>query len=350
MLEKIKSRVDKEIPLFLNRVNTKYSLKKSSPLLFKSIKEFMLSEGKRIRPILFIIGYLGFKKRAVPGLYTGALSLELLHDFLLIHDDIIDKSDTRRGKPALHKKLNFYLKGSGTKKVRGEDLAIVTGDIVYALGINALLAVKEKAALKEKAMSQFSAAAIYTGSGEFIELLYGLKKLPQITKAHIYKIYDYKTANYTFASPLIMGAMLAGAEEKEISKLHKYGLNLGRAFQIKDDILGMFGSEKLTGKSSLSDLKEAKKTILIWYAYNKANKNGRLIIEKLFSKKVADRKDLLKIRALIKEAGALTYAKREIMKFLTKSEKIILSTKISTPCKITLGYYARTLLKISHIN
>ena len=102
MLIKIKNKIEKELSRVVENINKTTSLKKASPLLYRAIKSFILRPGKRIRPTLFIAGYLGFAKKPAPNLYTSAISIELLHDFFLVHDDIIDKSDTRRGKPSMH--------------------------------------------------------------------------------------------------------------------------------------------------------------------------------------------------------------------------------------------------------
>ena len=110
MLNKIKNKLESELVEYLRDLNKSYSLNAISPLMFQSIKEFASRKGKRVRPTLFIIGYLGFAKKIAPGLYKSALSLELLHDFLIVHDDIIDKSDLRRGKPSMHNVFNKYLK------------------------------------------------------------------------------------------------------------------------------------------------------------------------------------------------------------------------------------------------
>ena len=261
VFKKIKTKLDKELISFLKQTNKTYSLDRISPLLLKSMRNFILRDGKRIRPILFIVGYLGFARKAATNLYTSAIAIELLHDFMLVHDDIIDKSDTRRGKPSMHILLGNHLKKYKNVKFSGQDLALVVGDIMYAMAIDAFLSIKEKSQRKEKAFRSFLRAAVYTGSGEFIELLGGLKTLEKTSKQSIYKIYDYKTAHYTFACPLSTGAILAGATKNQVDKLFDYGIYLGRAFQIKDDILGVFGDHREIGKSTLSDLQEAVPTI-----------------------------------------------------------------------------------------
>ncbi|MCF7908288.1 MAG: polyprenyl synthetase family protein [Candidatus Omnitrophica bacterium] len=345
MPDKIKKKVELELKKFATDIDKTYSLSKISPLLFKSIKDFILRKGKRIRPILFVVGYSGFSKKLPAGLYRSALAIELMHDFMLVHDDIIDKSDTRRGKPSMHKLLDKYLKNYKKVKFSGQDLSIVIGDVMYAIAIKAFLAIREDPERKEKALKKFIEAAIYTGSGEFIELLGGIDSIEKITKDNIYRIYDYKTACYTFSTPLASGAILAGAPKKEIDKLFKFGIFLGRAFQIRDDILGMFGDEQKIGKSTLSDLQESKKTLLIWQAYQNSSKAVRMSIKRLLAKSKVSQNDLVKVRRIITESGALDYAEREINSLVKRSQALINSSSISGNYKDFLIKYPEKLLK-----
>jgi len=344
MFLKIKNKIEKELINYIQSIDKSCSLSKISPLLFNNIKEFISREGKRVRPTLFIIGYLGFKKKPAPGLYRTALSLELLHDFMLVHDDIIDNSLTRRSKPSVHAVLNKYLNSRKKLKFNGEDLAIVVGDVIYAMAINAFLSVKEDMRRKEMALKKLTEAAFYTGSGEFIELIYGMKSIDEITKEDIYKIYDLKTATYTFAAPLAMGATLAGAKESEVKKLFDYGIYLGRAFQIKDDILGIFSTQEGMGKSNLTDLQEGKKTILIWYAYNKSDDKNKSAIKRILSKNNVKTSDLLKIRKIISSAGTLEYARNEINGLIGKAEALNETFQMSEVYKNLLNAYSRKLL------
>lgn len=346
MFHKIKDELDKELHSFIKDIDKIYSLRSLSPLLSNAIKDFVLRKGKRLRPILFIVGYRGFAKKITPSLYKGAIAIELLHDFMLIHDDIIDKSDKRRGKPSLHKMLDNYLSNYKDIKFNGQDLAIVAGDIIYAMSINAFLSMKENPKRKEKALRSFAQAGIYAGSGEFIELLCGVKKIEAIGEKEIYKIYDYKTSYYTFSCPLATGAILAGAKNSQVNKLSKCGLYLGRAFQIKDDILGMFGDENKIGKSVMSDLQEGKKTILIWYAYNNSDKNNRLFIKRILSKENINNRDLHKMRKIIEKSGALKNAKNEITSYLKRAVGLIESLKMRRECKKFLYAYCQELLRL----
>ncbi len=342
----IKSRIERSLRKFIAAFDRRYLLSTYSPILFNNIQDFVLRDGKRIRPILFIIGYRGFSRVAAAHLYTCALSFELLHDFTLIHDDIIDKSETRRGKPSVHTMLNRYLMRFKKIKFNGQDLAIVIGDILYAIAIDAFLSIKEDMYRKEKALKKFIETTIYTGAGEFSELLYGAKKIETITKEDIYKIYDLKTAYYSFASPLIIGAELAGAPPKELAKLSDYGVHLGRAFQIKDDIIGMFAREKDIGKSVLADLQEAKKTILVWYAYHHSTYKDRQTIQDILSRQRIVRSDLLTMRKIITASQALDFAKKEIAALIEKADRIRNELAMKKGYRDLLNMYAQQFLQV----
>ncbi len=344
MQYKIKNIIEQELKSCIRHLDKSYSLSRISPLLFRAIKDFILRKGKRVRPILLVAAYLGFAKTAAANLYKTALSVELLHDFMLVHDDIIDKSDIRRGRPSMHRLLSGYLKHYKNIKFSGEDLAIVAGDVIYAMAVDTFLCIDENMRRKEKALRKFIQATVFTGIGEFIELVGGAKKLEQITKQDIYRIYDYKTAHYTFASPLAAGAILAGAGEKEVQRLYQYGIYLGRAFQIKDDILGLFAKKRQTGKSPLTDLQEGKKTILVWQAFHRLDKQNRFRLKRILNKNKIQTADLLAIRKLVKTSGALAAAEAEINHLLQKAQALLKASGLRKKYQAFLNSYCREIL------
>ncbi|MCM8823596.1 MAG: polyprenyl synthetase family protein [Candidatus Omnitrophica bacterium] len=345
MILEIKNKIEKELEDYISDIDKIYNLKKISPLLFYSIKEFLLREGKRIRPILFLLSYLGFSQNPKEGLYRSAVSLELLHDFLLVHDDIIDKSPLRRNKPSLHIVLDNWL-GKNKFKFNGMDLAITVGDIMYAMSIHSFLYIQEEKERKERALKKFIEAAVYTGSGEFLELVLGTKSMKDVALSDIYKIYDFKTAIYTFATPLSTGGILAGADDEQIDILFKYGIYLGRAFQIRDDMIGLFGKEKDIGKPNVTDIQEAKKTLIIWYAYNDGDKKVKDYIESLFCKNKVTIKDLINIRKIVRETGSLDYCKSEIKNCISKAEKLINKLRMDDKYKINLSDYCMRIVSV----
>ncbi|MEW6171137.1 MAG: polyprenyl synthetase family protein [Candidatus Omnitrophota bacterium] len=346
MLDKIKNNIEKNLKNYIKGLNKPPYLNQYPNLLSKSISDFIFSKGKRIRPTLFVLSYLGFSKNPAYNLYKASISMELFHNFMLIHDDIIDNANLRRGKLSLHRSLDNYLKKYKYRKFEGKDLAIIIGDVIYSMAIQCFLSINEDCMRKQRALGKLTETAISTGLGEFNELIYSLKDMDKIKKEDIYKIYDLKTAYYTFSLPLSAGAILAGIEQNQINKLIKYGLYLGRAFQIKDDILDMFGKQKQIGKSTLTDLKEGKKTILILYAYQKSSLQDKKYINKIFSKNKFTCQDLIKIRKIVKSSNSLEYAKKEILLSIKKAKKISISLKIKPVYKDILNSYCQELLKI----
>ena len=349
MLNKIKNRIEKEIALYIRSLDRTYSFGSLSPALFGHIKGLLSGNGKRIRPSFFVIGYLGFADKPAPGLYRSALSVELLHNFILVHDDIIDRSGMRRDKPSMHNMLDKYLKQYKNVKCSGRDLAIIIGDVIYALGISAFLSIDEDRYRKEAALKKFVDAAVHTGSGEFLELLSGAKDIAGIAKEDIYRIYDLKTGIYSFATPLVAGAILGGAKKEELDRLYKGGIYLGRAFQMNDDLSDIFDNEQHLAKDAFTDLREARRTILIWYAYNNSNKKERLLIKRILKKNNASHSDLLKVRKIIIDSGAPDYAKTQIASFTGKANALYAASKMDRVYKDALINYSNTLSFTNYI-
>lgn len=346
MLKHLKNRVNEELISLLSETEKNYKLSAFSPVLFHSIKNFILREGKRLRPLLFLLGYLGFSHRRPPGLYRSAAAIEILHSFFLVHDDIIDRALLRRGKPSMHQLFNRHLKKYKKTKFTGEDLAIVTGDIIYALALAAFLAIKENPRRKEDALRRFIEAAFYTACGEFADTFSSIKDVRETTLKDIYRIYDYKTAVYSFVCPLTTGAVLGGASSADIHQLAQYGISIGRAFQIRDDILGIFGSAGQTGKSSLTDLQEAKRTILIWHAYNHSLPKEQGLINDVLSKNKVRQSDLTAMQEIIRAAQSRDYAEKEIARLLQCSTDVLSSVKMKQRYKDILIKYSGELLNI----
>ena len=272
--------------------------------------------------ILSYKGYLPAGKKIPPSLYHASTCIEFLHNFMLIHDDIIDCSDLRRGKPTMHRLLRKTIPSSNPEKL-GTDLAIIAGDIVYALAIDAFLSIKEEPLRKERALKYFIQTAAFTAMGEFIDTVSGADKLCNVHEKDVFLNYSLKTARYTFDCPLVTGAILAGANDREIKRLAEFGLLIGQAFQIQDDIIGLFETDQAIGKSILSDLEEQKKTLLIIHACGiiKGKKRARFL--KIFLKPGKTLADLDEIKQLLVDAGSLTYALEAVRTRTIKADAIL---------------------------
>ena len=305
--------------------NRRYKLGSVSDRLFQDTQEFVLRKGKRIRPLLFILSYKGYTPRKTypeKKLFASAASIELLHDYMLIHDDVIDNSDLRRGKPTLHKIFDQKIRLSDNAKI-GHELAIVAGDILFALALEAFLSIDEDKARKEKALKKLIETAAFTGAGEFIDIVFGHSAIEHFTEKKIFLNYTLKTAKYTFECPLLMGAILAGAHPKELKKLSHLGLAAGQAFQIYDDFLDLFATEKIIGKSILSDLAESKKTLLVFKTYEMLkDKKKKRYFKRILEKKNKTRADLENFRRLVVESGAYDYGLKKMTALQNKAIRL----------------------------
>jgi geranylgeranyl diphosphate synthase type I len=346
MLKQIRKKIDEELDIFLKNDTLALSLAKTNHSLYRELSRFVLNGGKRIRPSLFILAYEGFSASKTKSIYKTAIAFELLHDFFLIHDDIIDRSDLRRGLPSIHRALSGKINPSSGLSLKGSDLAIIAGDILFSFALRAFLSAQNYSKNALPALEEFINCSFYTEVGEYIEMLESLKPIAKVKKDDIYKIYELKTAKYTFSYPLSIGAQLAQAPKKTTKALYNYGILLGTAFQIQDDIIGLFSNENKSGKSSLSDLNEAKKTILIYNAFKKACPGDKKIIKTLLSKPRANQQDLKKIRSLVEKTGSLTLAKKEVNLYFNKSKKILDGLKIKRRQKEELNLFAKQILGI----
>ncbi|MDD5729098.1 MAG: polyprenyl synthetase family protein [Victivallales bacterium] len=324
--------INQSLRKYTNEALQKHGLTQADPSINRCIREFILREGKRVRPIFFLLAYRGYTRlKEIPGhVISASLSFELLHDFLLIHDDIIDNSLTRRGKPTVHKILEKQL---NLPEKTGQDLAIVVGDIVYALALEAFLCVEAAHIRKETGLKEFLRATILTGAGEYKDVLNGFKSLDKTTLNDIKLNYRLKTAEYTFRAPIVCGALLAGAPAADIRLLSDYALLLGEAFQINDDVIGIFGDSKKIGKSVLSDIVEAKKTLPIYWAFKKAAVLERKFLIRSLGNPKLKFKDLLKIRKIIRECGALDITEKAILSLLEKAQQKLAKTNMSSRSK-----------------
>ena len=350
MIDQIRQRIEKSLEDFLNRIKKEYNLHLVNPILYESIREFSLRGGKRIRPLLLILSYRGYypKHKRIPrSVYNASTCIELLHNFMLIHDDIIDRSNLRRGKPTLHKLLAKAVKTHDQEKL-GSDLGIVAGDIVYALAIDAFLSIQEAPERKERALKYFIRTAAFTAMGEFIDSIHGVEKISRVKETDVFLNYTLKTARYTFDCPLVTGAILAGADNREIKKLSKLGILVGQAFQIQDDIIGIFDTQKNIGKSILSDLAESKKTLLVCHAFEHLSKAKRKNFLAHFNKTRKTYQDLVAIRKIFIQTGSLQYCLEQLTKRTKETYAILNHLTMHTKYKQIIRESIEQLFLHSH--
>jgi len=269
--------------------------------LHANTEDFVLTGGKRLRPLLLLIGFLGYSPEGtdVKKALKVAASIEVLHSFLLVHDDIVDKDDMRRGKPAMHSRIAPHIPEGITSS---EDIAIILGDMMMFHSLDLALDSKIEPKRIVKALKVMTDSAINTAIGEIYDLLDNNKSLTKTEFEHILFVMTYKTSRYTISMPLAMGAILAGSEKnpedfEEIANL------LGVAFQLQDDLLGVFGDMEKIGKSITSDIEEGKKTLIMKWLYDDSTEEEKKFILENLGKGEIGKEEFEKIKALIMEHG-----------------------------------------------
>lgn len=253
-----------------------------------------------------------------------ALAIEIIHSFLLIHDDIIDKSDMRHGAPTIHRRYEKLVGSPPAVRLRDEaghyglSQAILLGDIACFEAFSLINSSSFDNDLKVICQGQLIKTLLNTGYGEALDVEAPYRGA---TLAQIRQVMDLKTARYSFVGPLSLGAILGGAGKEQISSLTKFGLSCGMAFQLKDDILGVFGDEKVTGKPM--DFSEGKNTMLIYKTYELVNAKEKAYLKKIWGNKNANSGDLKRVGQIIRDCGALAWCEKEQVKLANAAKKVI---------------------------
>ncbi|MFX1496702.1 MAG: polyprenyl synthetase family protein [Promethearchaeota archaeon] len=278
---------------------------------YTELKDYFLVGGKRIRPLLCIASYNAFRKQHDDKVIPISVGIEFLHNASLIHDDIIDKDDYRRGNPSFHFRFKNYHKSYNFKKTNdvdfGNSIGIIGGDTAFFLGLEAYLFNDFEKEINNKAISLYEQAFIDIANGVLIEM--DMVNKEKIEMAEYIEMISLKT------SALIEKSLLIGANYSQMDKaleksLSTYGINLGIVFQIIDDILGTFGDEKVTGKPTDGDIREGKKTCLLIEALNKLDSNKKSQLENIVNKSDISNEDVEIVKNLFIDADVINSSKK----------------------------------------
>ena len=351
-LADLKNKVDEELKLFFNnKIKQIKDQKKPDELLemVENLRDFILRSGKRIRPILFYYGYLIAGGKDKKEVLKTAISIELIHSYLLIHDDIIDRDNFRHGGLSMHykykKKFADEFKEKDLKHF-GIAMAIMAGDLASAYGYEVLTNANLSLNLKIKATNKLNEVLLNTVAGESIDVILSMNT--EFGTDKIIEMQKYKTAKYTIEGPLHLGAVLAGADDEFLKSLSKFAIPLGVVFQIQDDIIGIFGDEKKIGKSVGSDIKEGKKTLLIAKALEVVNEKQKNIILSALGNEKISLGEIENVREIIRETKSLEYSEIQMEKLIEFSKKHLEEIKVSNECKAFLSGLADFTIKREH--
>lgn len=281
------------------------------------LRGYALRPAKRVRPTLLMTGWAlasgGAAARVPSEVCDFAAGLELLHTFMLIHDDVADRADTRRGGPALHRVL-----GGGKA---GDDLAVVVGDHAYARAVELMLGSGARHA--GEATRYLMGVCRHTAAGQFLDLELGRTPLPDVTLFHTLKVATLKTARYGFVAPLVAGAMLGGAEQPLLEQLERVGRLVGLAFQLRDDLLGLFGDSRVAGKDGGGDVLEGKRTFPVVAAWTRADLDGRARLEALWHAPTRDESAIAPARAELERWGGREATERVVERMTRGARKAV---------------------------
>jgi len=266
------------------------------------IKRLVLSGGKRIRPAFCYWGFRaagGDPQSPIP-IRVGA-AIELLHVFALFHDDIMDGALTRRGQVTSHTslaELHNRSQWAGESRRFGEGAAILIGDLTHVISDQLL------GDIPNAARNVWHEMRLEVNVGQYLDMLGSARR--ERSREIAQRICRYKSSKYTIERPLHLGALTADVERgtQLLPALSQFGLPLGDAFQLRDDVLGVFGDTAITGKPVGDDLREGKPTLLLAYAYEMANESQRKILDRVGSAELSD-DEIAQMQTVIADTNAL---------------------------------------------
>lgn len=241
------------------------------------VEGFLANGGKRIRALSVLSAYAAFNPTPCPQrdplALDAAAALEVLHGFMLAHDDVVDQSEQRRGAPTLHRRLARSAAGDADAPI-GADLALIAGDLLFALANRVMYAAPWPEDVRGPLLADWCRMVLDTGYGQWADTLNDRQARRPLTPAQILEVARAKTAWYTLAGPMRIGARLGGAGEDDLARLDTYGAALGTAFQFRDDVIDLCDGKRL-GKDVADDLRRGRVSVPVAIALERCSPSDR---------------------------------------------------------------------------
>jgi geranylgeranyl diphosphate synthase, type I len=302
-----------------------------------ALSALVLAGGKRLRPAFAHWAFVGVGGDPEDSRIVDAgAGLELLHTFALVHDDIMDGSSTRRGMEAVHVhflRAHRTFKGRGEDRRFGEGAAILVGDLAFVYA-DLLMSTANA-----EAIGVFNELRIEVNIGQYLDLVGSVRGEPSLEAAQ--RICQYKSGKYTIERPLHLGAALAGQLGSFEPALSAYGMPLGEAFQLRDDIMGAVGDDAITGKPVGDDLREGKPTALVARARELATKGQRQLLSRIGDPKLSD-EDIADMQQVLIATGSVAWVEDRIASLREESIVAMHSAGLTggaTEALVDLAYY-----------
>ncbi len=318
-----------------------------------ALSSFLLDGGKRLRPLFAYFGFIGAGGSHSQEIIRACASLELLQACALIHDDLMDGSDTRRGKPAIHKhfeKLHSKESAVGSSVGFGQAAAILLGDLALVYSDLALHQSGIKNEMLPQVLAVHDEMRVELMAGQFLDIYEQTRSSHTVERA--LTIARYKSGKYTIERPLHFGASLATTDHNHLAEVTShysgYGLPLGEAFQLRDDLLGVFGDPELTGKPAGDDLREGKRTVLVATAQESMSAVDIKAFESQFGRSDLDSNAIAILRQILTDSGAIEHVENLITKLTNTAVEALDTPAITTEARQVLSELAITATKRSH--
>ncbi|MFU8872920.1 polyprenyl synthetase family protein [Micromonospora sp. SL4-19] len=300
------------------------------------LRRFVLSGGKRLRPLFCYWGWRGFGGPDGAPIVAAAAALELFHAFALIHDDILDGSDHRRGQPSVHRLFaDLHARSSwrGDPAAYGRNAALLCGDLCAAWSGQMFHGCGLEPARVRRGLAVFARMRAEVIAGEYLDVV---AAVGDGSVASALAVVRMKTARYTVTRPVQIGAALAGADSATVTALAAFGDPLGDAFQLRDDLLGVFGDPAVTGKSNLDDLREGKPTVLLALAREMADPIQAARLRALVGAAELDPGGAAEVRGIIEATGARERVERMIQVRVDQAHAALERTPLAEPGRSAL--------------
>lgn len=317
----LRKRVDQALAEFLaGQARTLELVGDELTPVVNTAQSFLLEGGKRLRPAFAYWGFRGAHGKDSDEVLAAVSSLELLHACALIHDDLMDGSDTRRGLPSVHRLfagMHREEEWVGDPEAFGMSSAILLGDLclVWADQMFHRSGIPHESMLAAQTLHDEMRVELM--AGQYLDVLEQSLATQSVDRSM--RVARYKSGKYTVERPLHFGARLAGATPEVMDAYSQYGLPLGEAFQLRDDILGVFGDPSETGKPAGDDLREGKRTVLIAATLDRADNVQTHQIRRLLGDPGLDVQGVETLREVILQTGALAFVEEMINSLMTQS-------------------------------
>lgn len=322
---------------FLERKKNDFSVVNPwGPDALKRLSPFIKS-GKMLRSGLVCLGYLICKAKVSPRVFPAAAAVEFLQTALLIHDDIIDRDNYRRGLPSLYYQYAQRGEEDGVHNPNhfGEGMGICLGDIGFFLAFELFSELKVAKAVKEQVIRLWSHELSLVGLAQMQDLYFGATG-ENVSVEEILQLYHYKTARYSFSLPLKTGGMLGEASPALLRKLERCGHIFGLIFQLKDDELGLYSTEKELGKPVGSDLRECKKTPYYYHLQQNASPKDWKKFETICGNEEMSLTMVQEVRNMIKKYGIDNLIQKRMDDLQLEAEKEISGLAIAEKHRLIL--------------